>query len=63
MNNRHYKKMNEVEIPEQCIYEILLVDPQNPRYEDLPYDIVDKANEDEFEKSDDSDDGSDDEWI
>lgn len=50
-----------MEIPEQGIYEILLVDPQNSRYKDLPYDIVDEANEDEFEESDDSDDGSDDE--
>ena len=39
--------VNEVEVPEQPIDEILLVDPQNPIYEDLQGDITDKGNQDE----------------
>ena len=53
--------VNEVDIPEKATDEILLVDPQNPGYEDLPYEVADEAIEDEFEESDDPDDGSDDE--
>ncbi|XP_013617848.1 PREDICTED: uncharacterized protein LOC106324422 [Brassica oleracea var. oleracea] len=53
--------INEVDIPEKATDEILLVDPQNPRYEDLPYEVADEAIEDEFEERDDPDDGSDDE--
>ena len=52
-----------MDILEQATYEILLVDPQNPGYEDLPYEVADEATEDEFEESDDPDDGSDDEWT
>jgi len=45
--------VNVVEAPEQSTDEILLVDPQNPGYEDLPDDITtDEGNEDEFEESD-----------
>ena len=50
-----------MDIPEQATDEILLVDPQNLGYEDLPYEVADEATEDEFEESDDPDDGSDDE--
>jgi len=53
--------LNEVDVPEQATDEILLVDPQNPEYEDLPYKGADEAIEDEFEESDDPDDGSADE--
>ena len=53
--------VNEVDIPEKATDEILLVDPQNPEYEDLPYEVASEAIEDEFEESDDPDDGSDDE--
>ena len=48
-----------MEVPEQATN----VDPQNTEYEDLPGDIADEANEDEFEESDVTDDGSDDELI
>lgn len=52
--------VNEVKIPEQPIYKILLVD-QNREYEDLRDDMAEERNEDEFEESDDcSDDLSDD---
>ena len=45
--------VNVVEAPEQSTNEILLVDPQNPGYEDLPDDIItDEGDKDEFEESD-----------
>ena len=50
-----------MEIPEQALDEILLVDPQNSGYEDLPYDIVDEANK--VKESDDPGDDYDDEWL
>ena len=50
--------VSEVGVPEQATYEVLLVDRQNPGYEDLPDDIADEANKDEFEESDVPDDGS-----
>ena len=44
-----------------------IVDPQNPIYEDLPGDITDEDNQDEFEENEDPNDessyGSDNEWI
>lgn len=52
--------VNEVEVPEQPIDEILLVDPQNQGYEDLPDDLADEGNGDEFEENGDIDDGSED---
>lgn len=33
--------------------DILLIDPHNRKYEDLPDDTTDKAAEDEFNKNDD----------
>ena len=47
--------INEVEVPEQPTDEILLIDPQNFQYEDIPEDATDEAREDEFERSDDDD--------
>ena len=56
-----------MEVPEQPTDEILLVDPENQGYEDLPDDITDEGNKEEFEESDgpsdDPSDGYDDEWI
>ncbi|KAL0731224.1 hypothetical protein Bca4012_027318 [Brassica carinata] len=51
----------EVEVSEQATYDILLVDPHNQGYEELPDDATDEANEDEFEENDEVDDVSDDE--
>ncbi|XP_056864031.1 uncharacterized protein LOC130511177 [Raphanus sativus] len=45
--------INEVEVPDQQTDEILLVDPDNRQYEDLPEDVTDEAREDEFDRSDD----------
>jgi len=53
--------VNEVEVPEQATNDILLVDPHNQGYEELPDDATDEANEDEFEENDEVDDVSDDE--
>ncbi|XP_056847467.1 uncharacterized protein LOC130498122 [Raphanus sativus] len=53
--------VNEVEVPEQAEDVILLIDPHNPGYEELPEDTMDEANEDEFEENDEVDDVSDDE--
>ena len=51
-----------VAVPEQVTDHILLVDPHNPGYEELPDDaITDEANEDEFEENDDVDDVSEEE--
>ena len=54
-----------MEVPEQPTDEILLVDPENQGYEDLPDDITDEGNKEEFEESDgpsdDPSDGYDDE--
>ena len=47
--------INEVEVPDQQTDEILLIDPNNHQYEDLPEDATDEAREDEFECSDDDD--------
>ena len=47
--------INEVEVPEQPTDEILLIDPQNFQYEDIPEDATDEPREDEFERSDDDD--------
>ncbi|KAL0853780.1 hypothetical protein Bca101_058932 [Brassica carinata] len=52
--------VNEVEVPEQATDAILLIDPYNPGYEELPDDATDEANEDEFEENDEVDDVSDD---
>lgn len=53
--------VNEVEVPEQATNDILLVDPHNQGYEELPDDATDESNEDEFEENDEVDDVSDDE--
>jgi len=53
--------VNEVEVPEQDTNDILLVDPYNQGYEELPDDATDEAHEDEFEENDEVDDVSDDE--
>lgn len=53
--------VNEVEVPEQVEDDILLIDPHNPGYEELPDDATNEANEDEFEENDEADDVSDDE--
>ncbi|KAL0899939.1 hypothetical protein Bca101_083900 [Brassica carinata] len=47
--------INEVEVHDQQTNEILLIDPNNHQYEDLPEDATDEAREDEFECSDDDD--------
>ena len=52
--------VNEVEVPEQATNDILLVDPHNQGYEELPDDATDEVNEDEFEENDEVDDVSDD---
>ena len=44
--------ITEVEGPEQQTDEILLIDPENFQYEDIPEDATDEAREDEFERSD-----------
>jgi len=53
--------MNEVVEPEYQMDDILLIDPQNREYEDLPDDATDEAGEDEFNENDDvsSDDEND----
>ena len=38
---------------EDAINEILLIDPENQQYEDLPEDVTDEAREYEFDGSDD----------
>ena len=38
--------VNEVEVPEQATNDILLVDPYNQGYEELPDDATDEAHED-----------------
>ena len=53
--------VNEVEVPEQATNDILLVDPYNQGYEELPDDATDEAHEDEFKENDEVDDVSDDE--
>ena len=53
--------INEVEVHEQVTNDILLFDPHNQGYEELPDDATDEANEDEFEENDEVDDFSDDE--
>ena len=53
--------VNEVEVPEQATNDILLVDPYNQGYEELPDDATDESHEDEFEENDEVDDVSDDE--
>ena len=45
--------INEVDVPSQQLNEILLIDPENQQYEDLPEDVTDEAREDEFNGSDD----------
>ena len=45
--------ITEVEVPDQQNDEILLIDPDNRQYEDLPEDATDEAHEDEFDRSDD----------
>ena len=45
--------INEVDVPDQQLNEILLIDPENQQYEDLPEDVTDEAREDEFDGSDD----------
>ena len=47
------EQINEVEEPEQEIDDILLIDPHNHEYEDLPDDATDEAVEDEFNENDD----------
>ena len=50
--------INKVEEPEQQTDDILLIDPHNREYEDLPDDTTNEAVEDEFnEKHDVSSDG------
>ena len=44
--------INEVEEPEQKTDDILLIDPHNREYEDLPEDTTDEAVEDEFIEND-----------
>ncbi|KAL0723682.1 hypothetical protein Bca4012_038281 [Brassica carinata] len=43
----------EVEVPDQQTDQILLIDPDNRQYEDLPQVETDEAGEDEFCRSDD----------
>ncbi|XP_056856542.1 uncharacterized protein LOC130505955 [Raphanus sativus] len=45
--------INEVEEPEQQMEDILLIDPHNHEYEDLPDDTTDGASGEEFNESDD----------
>ena len=45
--------INEVDVPDQQLNEILLIDPENQQYEDLPEDVTDEAHADEFDGSDD----------
>ena len=45
--------ISEVDVPDQQLNEILLIDPENQQYEDLPKDVTDEAREDEFDVSDD----------
>ena len=47
--------VNEVEVPEQATNDILLVDPHNQEYEELPDVATDEASEDEFEENDEVD--------
>ncbi|KAL0701226.1 hypothetical protein Bca4012_057348 [Brassica carinata] len=48
--------VNEVEVPEQATDDILLIDPHNQGYEELPDDATDEGNKDEFEENDEVDD-------
>ena len=42
-----------VEVHDKKTDEILLIDPDNRQYKDLPEDVKDEACEDEFDGSDD----------
>ena len=50
MQEEHF---NEVEEPEKQTDDILLIDPYNREYEDLPNDTMDQAVDDEFNENDD----------
>src|SRR5690606_21922259 len=41
--------ITEVDVPEQQTDDILLIDPVNCQYEDLPDEMTDEAGEDEFD--------------
>ena len=45
---QQYSCVDTVEVPDQPTDEILLIDPHNRGYEDLPDDETDEINEDEF---------------
>ncbi|KAL0645683.1 hypothetical protein Bca4012_043974 [Brassica carinata] len=45
--------INKLEEPEQQADDILLIDPHNREYEDLPDDTTDEAVEDKFNENDD----------
>uniref|UniRef100_M4F3W0 Uncharacterized protein n=1 Tax=Brassica campestris TaxID=3711 RepID=M4F3W0_BRACM len=47
------EQIDEVEVPEQQIDDILLIDPHNHKYEDLPDDATDETVEDEFNENED----------
>lgn len=53
--------INEVDEPEQLTDDILLINPHNREYEDLPEDSTDEAEEDEFHELSSDDVCSDDE--
>lgn len=44
--------VDAVEVPDQPIYDILLIDPHNRDYKDLPNDETDKRHEDKFYEND-----------
>ena len=48
----------EIQTPDQSTDDILLIDPENRVFEDLPEDTDEGTENDEFDETDDEDDGS-----